>query len=169
MPAGKIIEAIVKIAFGEISIRRGPAHQSEGVGRGPATGHRHADELLAEHVERGVDHGRRFDSAIAAAAGGDDAFDEFVRRSGQEQAAAWLVGPMPRSADALEQSGDAAGGMQEDDAIDAADVDAELKAAARDDDPKPAMLESPFEQAAAPPRSPNDGRRSRSVDRDIGV
>ena len=48
--------------------RRGPRHDLEQLGDGPAVHHGHRDELLGEHVERVAGHDRRLDRARRACA-----------------------------------------------------------------------------------------------------
>src|SRR5204862_475483 len=69
---------------------------------------------------------------------------------------------MPGAPQPLQHPYDASRRMNENDAIDAADVDAELEAGAADDDPQLAMLEPPLDEPS--PR----GRQRRVVNGDLG-
>ena len=67
---------------------------------------------------------------------------------------------MPVAADALQEPCHAAEWMDEDHAINGADVDSEFEAGAADDDPQPAVLQAPLD------RAPPHRRDCRMVDAD---
>ncbi len=56
-----------------------------------------------------------------------------LERCREEQRVAARAGPSPGAADALEESGDGRGAVDLDDAVEVADVDAELEGAGRHD------------------------------------
>ncbi len=100
------------------------------------------DDLLGEHVERGVAEREAVELAAAGGAHDGGALEELVAREGEEAAPRGGAEGVARAAYALEGDADGAGGADEARELDGADVDAELERGGRDDDAQVAGLEA---------------------------
>ena len=85
------------------------------------------DELLAKHIERVTRKAGRFDVALVHGAGDGGTGDQVGSIFGKQDAFADGIDGVPGAADALHAAGDRRRGLDLDDQIDGAHVDAELK------------------------------------------
>ena len=99
------------------------------------------DGLLREDVERVGRHRDRLDQAGAHPLGGDGRVHQVGPVLGVERAARDLADLVAGAADALQAARDRRRGLDLDDEVDGAHVDAELEARGRDDAAQPARLE----------------------------
>ena len=94
--------------------------------RVPASRRRHAEQLLANYVERMLRQAKRLALHGPARCSRDRGFKQRARPGRQNQAAAQPPRRMSRAADALQHPNHPAGRMHHDDAVDRADIDAQL-------------------------------------------
>src|SRR5258708_28062199 len=108
--------------------------------RGPAAGHRQTCQVLTQHVEWMVRDAKRLHLPISAAIRGYGSLEQGAGRAGENKAAARTAGAVARAAQPLQQANHAAGRMNEDDSVHAADIDPELEARAGDHAPYLALF-----------------------------
>ena len=155
-PARKSRQAS-KSARRQLGHRAGLAEEREGLLDRALPRAGHADELLADDVERRGDHLQRLEAARAGGPGRDHrAGDLRGRRGREEQPARGRAQAVARPPHPLHAPGHAAGQPDLDGQVGRADVDAQLQAGAGDDRLQPALLEQ-----RSPPRG-GGGRRAPS-------
>ena len=125
VPAGEVIEAGIEIIAAPVPIGIGPTHQGVGFVGGPHGRHGHAGEVLAYNIERVLRNLEHFDLAMPAAV---RSYRSLQQGREQTPSAPGHAAGRPahgRTAEAL-QSGTTPPAGHQDDAVDAADVDAQL-------------------------------------------
>ena len=96
----------------------------------------HADELLADDVERSADHAQRLDAAGQGGLGRDDRTGELGGSRREQEAARARAATMARPPDPLHAPRHAAGQPDLDRHVGRADIDTQLEARAGDDRPE---------------------------------
>lgn len=117
------------------------AEHGEGLVDGDTSVHRHADEVLHDHIGGEFEDLHRIEAALVGKAGADEAFDEVVDVRRDEDAVTDLVDRVSRASHPLEGARDALGRADHHDGVDVADVDAEFEAGGADHAAQVARLE----------------------------
>ena len=141
VPPAEQVEGRLEGAAGEGGERCAAAYEVVEVVDRPRLEGGGGDDLLGEHVERVGRDAHRLDGAGAHPLDGHGGLGEVAAVLGEEHAARHLADLVAGAADALEGAGDAGRGLDLDDEVDRAHVDAELEAAGGDDAGEAAALE----------------------------
>ena len=135
-----IDETLERLAV-ELAEGIGASQHGEGLVDGDAAVHRHANEVLHDHVGGEFEDLHRIEAALVGEAGADEAFDKVVDVRRDEDAVADLVDRVSRASHALEGARDALRGRDHHDGVDVADVDPEFEAGGADHGAEVARLE----------------------------
>ena len=135
-----IDETLERLAV-ELAEGIGASQHGEGLVDGDAAVHRHANEVLHDHVGGEFEDLHRIEAALVGEAGADEAFDEVVDVRRDEDTVADLVDRVSRASHALEGARDALGRADHHDGVDVPDVDAEFEAGGADHGAQVARLE----------------------------
>src|SRR5699024_8451029 len=131
--AGEHVQDGVQQAARERGEGGRPPGQGLQVGDRPVLEGAHRDDLLGEDVERVRRYVEGLDGPGAHAFDDDGGLDEVAAELRQDDAGADRTDLVPGAADALQAGGDRGRGLDLDDEVDRAHVDAELEAGGRDD------------------------------------
>src|SRR5262249_9052793 len=122
----EVVEAALERVPVELTVGIRAAHERQRIFRRPRLLARHAGQVLTEDGERLLRRGEALDLPRARRGARHDALEQVGGAGGEEQAAPRLTGTMARAAQPLQETRGAPRRMDEDDLIDAADVDAQL-------------------------------------------
>ena len=161
--AGQEIQAGVEISPSQLGHRPGVANQVESGVRVLVAGARHADQLLAEHVEWCADHPERLDPSGAGSLSRDRRTGQLGRSCRQQQPARDGAAAMARATHSLQATRHAAWRANLNRQISGADIDAELETRAGDDRPDLSLAKSRFDRPPSLSRPGPSGVRRQSV------
>ena len=144
IPAREHVQSGGERGLGQRGERRRPPHQVLQVVDVPLVHGGHGHDLLGEDVERVGRDFERLDPPVPHALGDHRRLDQVAAHLREEDAAGDGPDLVARAADPLEARGDRRRGLDLDDEVDRAHVDAELQTGGGDDGPQPPGFEVAF-------------------------